>query len=172
MPGRGAGGDTQFSMSENRVNIKLGGHQKDLGTMAHEFRHGYGYLNGEMVGGGNGLYDQMDEVVAYQAGFLFTTQDAIKMVAEGKVEEWFKTTQVNTDLYRHLTGKEEQLTLNTPAATYMKYYNDRLSLFMQNNKNNANMTVKDAIDAANQFSQNLKKGPEYKYGDLLKNRTP
>ena len=30
--------------------------------MAHEFRYGYGYLNGELMGGGNRLSDVNDEL--------------------------------------------------------------------------------------------------------------
>lgn len=75
--------------------------------------------------------------------------------------------------YKILTGKEASVTLNTPAAVYMQYFNhDRLVNFMlQGMKNNANMTVKDAIDAANARSHQLKLGNEFRYGeDMLKNR--
>lgn len=125
-----------------------------------------------MIGGGNELYDIMDEVEAYKAGFLFTTKDAIDLVANGKITlEWFKATKLNTDQYRHLTGLEGQLTINTPAATYMKYYSkDRISWCMQTNKNNANITVKEAIDIANKHSSNSQ--PEYRYGDLLNTINP
>ncbi|MDF2384851.1 hypothetical protein JMG10_25485 [Nostoc ellipsosporum NOK] len=105
-PKPGAGGDAGFNKSRNRIDIKLGNNQKDISLMAHEIRHGYGYLIGEMVGGGNGLYDQMDEVVAYQAGFLFANKDAVKMVKNGGVAEWFKTTQVTTELYKDLAGSQ------------------------------------------------------------------
>jgi RHS repeat-associated protein len=172
-PQKGAGGATRYSMEDKRVDIRLGANEKNISMMSHELRHGYGYLNGEMIAGGNGLYDITDELVAYQAGYLLSNKDAVQMVVDGKVNlEWFKTTHLNTDLYRHLTGREESITLNTPAAVYMKYFDDRLSRFMPSNKNNANMTVNDAVDAANIFSQNNKKGNEYLYGNLLKNRNP
>jgi hypothetical protein len=167
---KGLAGDASYSVKDMRVNIRLGKAEKDISTMAHEFRHGYGYLNGELTAGGNGLYDITDEVVANKAGFLMSNNDAVKAYAQGKVTvEWFKKNHLDSDAYRHLTGREESLTINTPAATYMKYFDDRLARFMIANKNNTNFTVKDAIDAANKFTKEHSNNPiEFRYGDLLK----
>lgn len=172
-PQKGAAGDTYFSSSDNRIDIRLGKSDKNIGTMAHELRHGYGYLAGEMMYGGNGLYDMTDEVVAYNAGYLFFDRETANQVASGKFNvNWFKTTQMNGESYKILSGKEVSITLNTPAAVYMQYFNDRLANFMLHGiKNNANMTVKNAVDAANEFSQKLNRGNEFRYGEeMLKNR--
>lgn len=48
------------------------------------------------------------------------TKDAIKMVLDNRVADWFKTIQLES-LYKSLSGKEEQLTLNTPMAEFLKY---------------------------------------------------
>lgn len=134
--------------------------------MAHELRPGYGFLAGEVIGGAEGLGDITDEVVAYEVGFLFSNKDAIKMVIDGKVTDWFKRTQLDTDLYRHLAGKEESLTINTPAAVYMNYYNNgRIAHGTRTSKNNTNMTVRDVVDILNSYNE---KNPEFRYGDLLK----
>jgi RHS repeat-associated protein len=172
-PSPGAAGDTKYSSSENRINIRLGKSDKNIETMAHEFRHGYGYLNGELIEGGNGLYDMTDEVAAYNAGYLFLDRGTANLVADGYYNvDWFKNNQMTGNFYKILSGRETSITLNTPAAVYMQYFNDRLANFMLHGmKNNANMTVKDAVNAANAFSQQLKRGNEFRYGeDMLKNR--
>lgn len=48
------------------------------------------------------------------------TKDAIKMLLDNRVADWFKTIQLES-LYKSLSGKEEQLTLNTPMAEFLKY---------------------------------------------------
>ena len=73
-------------------------------------------------------------------------------------------------LYKNLSGRKEQLTTNTAAATYKKYNpNDRVS-FVLGFKNNANMTVMGAINVLKAQSQKIYNKPEYYTGPLLNNR--
>ncbi|MBO9202788.1 hypothetical protein J7I42_21040 [Niastella sp. MAH-29] len=174
-PGKGLLGLTTFDLGkspkENRVNIKLGKHDKDLMNMAHEFRHGYGIMAGEILGiGGRAdpLYDLTDELVAYNTGFLFGDGYAVDHVANGFFDKkWFMQ---NPEGYSSIIGKDESLTLNTSAAVYFKYNpNERLSVILGNAKN-ANLTVKDAMDIINNHNQGLNRKPVYYYGSLLNNR--
>jgi hypothetical protein len=82
---------------------------------------------GEMVGSRNGehLYDIMDEVEANRAGFAMSNQDARGMVFNKKINsEWFKQDQMKGGSYSSIRGKEQQVTLNTLAAVFLKYTND------------------------------------------------
>lgn len=167
----GAAGETSFSTDEKSVNIKLGKDATNISTMAHELRHGYGYLNGEMIGakGRDPLYDMMDEVTAFNAGFLFLDRKTANLQADGYYNlDWFKNTQMKNPLYSSLAGREQQLTVNTSAATFLQYNPaGRLSSAL---KNNANMTVQGAIDYLNFHSEKLYGKPEYYTGTLLNNR--
>lgn len=59
---------------------------------AREFRHSYSYINGELMSG-NLLNDITDEVVAYNAGFLFLDRSTASLVAKGYHDvNWFKNT--------------------------------------------------------------------------------
>jgi hypothetical protein len=164
-----AEGETGFVTKENRVDIRLGPDDKRTGDelMAHEFRHGYGYITGEMMEG-NMLYDMTDEVNAFDAGYIFLDRNTANLVADNYYDiNWFKKAELKS--YKNLIGKEESLTINTPAAVVMKYYNnDRISFFMGLNKNNSNMTMKQVMDALNSYSK--QNPPEFRYGNLLSNK--
>jgi hypothetical protein len=83
--------------------------------------------------------------------------------------DWFKNTELKNN--PNLAGKEESLTINTPAAVVLKYYsNNRISFFLGLNQNNANMTMKEVMDKLNTYSN--PKRPEFRYGELLKNLGP
>jgi dihydrofolate reductase len=74
------------------------------------------------------------------------------------------------DEYQILVGRETALSINTPATIYMNLFDDRLTIIMQRNRNNANMTVKDAIHEANRESQQQNGTNAFMYGEMLKNR--
>jgi RHS repeat-associated protein len=172
MPANGEGGNTQYVSSESRVDINLGKNTGNISIMAHEFRHGYGYLDGEMIAGGDGLYDMSDEVVAYNAGFLFADRQTANLVAKGYYDvNWFKSNMMKLSIYKDLTGKDEPMSLGAKAAEYASTHDDYLSHFININRNNSNIvTVKDAIDAANAFSKDHGQQPKYQYGQMLGNK--
>jgi len=136
--------------------------------MAHEFRHGYSYLNGELMPGGM-LTDITDEVNAYKADYLFLDRKTAGLVAGGFYNvDWFNQTKLNTNSsYAALKGKEVALSTNTLASIVMKYNpNDRINFFLNINKNNANINLKQAMQSLNGNRNPL----EFRYESLLKNR--
>ncbi|TMI89132.1 MAG: hypothetical protein E6H08_16935 [Bacteroidetes bacterium] len=167
-----AAGETSFDVDERRVEIKLGKSDQKLETMAHEFRHGYGFLKGELMGTKQGidpLSDMMDEVVAFNAGILFTDMSSVNRVADGYFDiNWFKSSKMGTGSpYLGLAGREEQLTLNTQSATYIKYNpSDRISNLIKNNIN----TITGAIDRINGHDTRNGGTSTYYYGHSLENR--
>ncbi len=70
---KGFQGGTTYNWNEGRVKFSMGSNSVGSGILAHELRHGYGYLSGEMSGSryDDPLYDMMDEVVAYKTASLF-----------------------------------------------------------------------------------------------------
>ena len=106
-------------------------------------------------------------VFTFNAEYLFYDRNTANRVADNYYDlNWFKSTQLKG--YKNLTGKEESLTLNTPAAVVMKYHsNDRISFFLGLNHNNANMTMKEVMDVLNRYSN--PNHPEFRY-ELLNNR--
>ena len=170
----GSHGATQFNPEKNRINIAFAKNGVNMTTMAHEFRHGYGYLVGELVGtvGADPFYDAMDEVVAHNAGYLFLGPNTVKDVSEGKFNlEWFKTSSIGKNpLYSKLVGRDKQLTVNSTVANFKKYNPDSRIAFVLGFKNNANMTLLEAIEFLNKTSQKSSGRPEIFTGETLKNR--
>jgi hypothetical protein len=65
--------------------------------MAHEFRHGYDPLACELMEG-TMLNDMTDEVVAFNAGYLFLDRGTANLVADGFYNvDWFKRTQLHSN---------------------------------------------------------------------------
>jgi hypothetical protein len=156
-----AAGTTKYDWVSGSVKINLGNKWGNKDNMAHEIRHGYGYLVGEEVMSKTTpglLSDLTDEVVAYQTGYLFTAR--ANDVADGKINtEWLKGV-IHSDprariAYLTLLGKETSLTVNTPAATLMGYLsNGEEKQFIQSNLNNANLQAIDVMRAINfRYSQ-------------------
>ena len=163
---KGAGGQTKYE--SGRVNIKVGV-RDDNELMAHEFRHGYAFIVGEYMSGGM-LDDITDEVAAYNVGYLFLERETASLVAKGFYNVyWFKRNMLNSELYKHLEGKEESLSTNTLASIVMKYHSSaRISWIISIDKNNANLTIKEAMQKLNSASKRTP--PEFQFEDLLKNK--
>jgi len=145
-------GETSFDINNKRINVNLGPIGTNLSVMAHEFRHGYGYLNGELLGakGTDPLYDIMDEVVVVNAGHLFLDKKTAAGVANGRFNlDWFKSTAKSKGDCAALVGRKEQLTTNTSAADFIKYNPSSKISFVVGFKNNSNMTLMQAIDFLN-----------------------
>jgi RHS repeat-associated protein len=152
---------------DNKVNIKIGRDDGNSQNIAHELRHGYSFINGELMAGSM-LYDMTDEVKAYNTGFLFLDRSTANLVAKGYYDnEWFKKNKL--DGYPNLKDKEESLSTNTLASTVMKYYtNERITFLLGINKNNANLTMRVAMEILNHYSN--RKPEEFRFENLLKNR--
>ncbi|MFC4262331.1 DUF6443 domain-containing protein [Ferruginibacter yonginensis] len=174
-PEKGAAADTRYDADKNRIAIRMGKNEKNISHMAHEIRHGYGYLIGELVGSRSNdpLYDIMDEVVANKNGFALSNKAATSMLFNKKVNlDWFKQNQLNPT-YSYLSGKEAQLTLNTPAAVFLNYTNDTyIKSYITRNLANVNLTVGDVLKAVNALDAkaNPPRPATYVFGDALKNR--
>jgi hypothetical protein len=114
----------------------------------------------------SGLLDDMtDEVNAYQTGFLFTSK--ARGVAEGKYDvNWFKN-KIQTDnryflAYHSLIGKENSLTVNTPAYLLMDFVSsrDEKNLIIAN-KGNANYTMLNVMQDVNKIYSHGSGHPPY-----------
>jgi RHS repeat-associated protein len=174
---RNSGGDTRYDFEKNRVAVRLGKNEKDVSVLSHEIRHAYGYMIGELVGSAQGdpLYDIMDEVVAYNVGASHSSLNSqYTSFVNKKINlDWFKNGLLKNPLYTHLGGKEEQLTLNTPAAILLKYTTDNYIVsYINRNSSNINLTVKDVFNAVNDLDRkaNPPRPLTYIFGDDLKNR--
>lgn len=162
-PGGNAVGDAGYNYDKKRFDIRVG---KDVGnfeTMAHEIRHGYGYLNGEIMSD-KLTNDMTDEVVAYNVGFLFLGRGVANNVIKGMFDiKWFKKIYLKN--YKNLEGKEESLTVNTLASTVMKYnFRSRIAGYLNLNPGNANLTLKEVMEALNKYSDS--DHPEFIYQNL------
>lgn len=151
-----AAATTNYDWSSKSIHINLGNKYSDKENMAHELRHGYGFLIGEMAMSktmAGLLTDMTDEVAGYQTGFLFTNR--ANEVADGKITvEWFKklldTYSRAKMAYITLLGKETSLTINTLAATLVNYLptGDEKQI-IQDNLNNTNLQAIDVMRAMN-----------------------
>lgn len=113
------------------------------------------------------LSDMTDEVAAYNVEFLFLDRNTANRVANGDFGvDWFKRTQLKG--YPQLAGREESLSLNTSAATFMKYTNDSYLKSLINRKSsNANLNVRDVFNASNSLDIKGQKPLNYVSGNWL-----
>jgi RHS repeat-associated protein len=180
--GRTAGGDTYYNVSNNRIDIRLGKGEKNIVLMAHEFRHGYGFLAGELIGtkdGSDPLYDIKDEVVANNASYLFLDRATADRLADGyyTVDRFADnfSNRSSWGIYESIKGKKESLTLNTAAAVFLKYCTDPyVKSYINRNSANTNLTIQDALNASNALDAKAQppRSSQYIFGDALKNRKP
>ncbi|PSK86876.1 hypothetical protein B0I18_1192 [Taibaiella chishuiensis] len=169
---RGFQGGADYNWSEGRVKFSMGSNSVGSGILAHELRHGYGYLIGELSGSryDDPLYDMTDEVVAYKTASLFGTEsDAIKFgVGSWGIKEFAGS--IETNGYRNLKGREVSLTINTPASILINYSKDgSLNNFIKSS-NNANLTVGEAISSFNQITKSTQGSERYLWGNQLKRK--
>lgn len=168
IPQNGAAGSTFYNSKEGRVQFNFGGDNPWIATLAHELRHGYGYLSGEIIVSTydpNEFYDMMDEVVANQTGLLFTSTPNKAINGTYGLGDFEPATK-SGGAYPQLAGKQEQLSISTPIPIFQKYYEDRLINSYLKQNGNPNATVEDAINFIN---SRVKNGPpRYMWGDLLK----
>ncbi|MBN8781584.1 MAG: hypothetical protein ABS85_04495 [Sphingobacteriales bacterium SCN 48-20] len=174
-PGTGEG-TAGYNIEKRRIDIKLYGRNgNSFNVLAHELRHGYGYLAGEFVGGkSEQLYDLTDEVVANDVGYLFLDRTNANRVVDGffTVEKFAEnSTTVNGSTYSLIKDRKVSLALNTPAAILLQYTKDSyIKSFINRNSANANLTIQDALNAANELDRKAGRTPTYIFGNDLKNR--
>jgi RHS repeat-associated protein len=170
-PGMGSTTMGGTSFERGKVEIRLGKNEHNIMTMSHEVRHGYGYLNGELVAGDHGTYDAMDEVEATKVSYLFSSdQSQVNETLSGKVtyNYWYNLVK-NGSAYKTIRDKNEQISVNTVAADYLKHnpgisLNLQLPYVLSIHKNDPNYTVKDAINDIRAKNPNSNLG----YGEMLK----
>jgi RHS repeat-associated protein len=162
------GGRAYFDRDSYAIKISLNmDNERSISTLAHELRHGYGYLNGELSFGKE-LYDLTDEVVAYNVGALFEGRWSANAVAAGKRTS-AKAISDNPN-YSAIKGRYESLTVNTLAATVLKYnpldsYSDG---YIKRNSSNVNLTIGTVMSATNTLDFKGKRPYTFIYGNLLK----
>jgi RHS repeat-associated protein len=165
-------GQTSYNYSTGQVDVNLGGHSDRMDVMAHEIRHGFGFLVGEesMSKLGDILYDKTDEVVAYQTGFLFTEKE--KDVANGIItlkwlNHWIATDQAVNIAYGRLP--DEPLSINTPASILAKYVSLPYEKdFISKNSANSNLKAIDVMKATNSYYSHGPGRPLYNLPPVVK----
>jgi len=155
-----ATGQTGYNYNSEQIDINLAGHSADMQAMAHELRHGYGFLVGEesMSKGKDILADKTDEVVAYQTGFLFNGREndvANGMITVDWLNHWVKSDPNAMLAYGALP--DVSLSINTPAAVLVNYIGAGFGRdFILKNISNANLNALDVMKATN---SNYSHGP-------------
>lgn len=152
----GEAGETSYSWTTKSINVALSSTSSNsLNSIAHEFHHAYQYLSGDLAMSKTTsglLSDMMDEVSAYQTGYLFTSR--ARGVAEGQYGvDWFKN-KLLTDrnwrgAYGNLLGKENSIGINTIAYSVMSFLNGEQKGLVERNKNNANYTMLNLMQDIN-----------------------
>ncbi len=167
-PNGNAAASTSYNFDESRVQFNMGGDSPWNATLAHELRHGYGYLVGEIIVSTyapNQFYDMVDEVAGNLTGLLFTSAPNRAVDGSYGIDNFRPSTEPGRT-YPHLAGKDEQLSVNTPISVFQKYFKDNLIDSYQKHSGNVNATVGDAL---NDINSRVKNGrPRYMWGDLLK----
>jgi hypothetical protein len=144
----------------------MGGDNPINSTLAHELRHGYGYLAGELVASRypDQFYDMMDEVQGNLTGLLFTSTPFRAVDGSYGIDDFRPATLPNRS-YPNLAGKDEQLSINTSITVFQKYFDNNLINSYLKTSQNLNSTVGDAL---NNINSRINGKPRYMWGDLLK----
>jgi hypothetical protein len=162
--------DTRYVWADDRIEFRMGSGSIGSGILAHELRHGYGHLVGELSGSkfDDPLYDMTDEVVAYKIGALFWSEsDAIKFsIGSWGVKEFAKSIE-SDPLYANLKGKETSLSISAKASDLLNYQTDGTLNAHIRTMNNPNLTIGEALSSFNKVVERSQGFGRYLWGDLL-----
>jgi len=160
-----------YNWGERKVQFNMGSDNPSLANLSHEFRHGYGFLVGELSGTryDDPLYDMTDEVVAYKTALLFGSTPSAAVDGSYGLDQFKKGIETGFG-YQNLRGRESSLTVGSPASLLLNYSTDgALNNFIKNS-NNINLTTEGALNGFNDLSKKATGVGRYLWGESLKRK--
>lgn len=138
-------------------------------NLAHEVRHGYGYLVGELSGtrfGIDPLADMTDEVAGYRTGALFTSEAHLALTFG--VEDFRPATTDPRSKYYYIRDRDVSLSISSPISLMIKYSTDGILNNALKNSINSNISIGEALNIVNKQSLEKTGYNRYLWGENLK----